>query len=195
MIATLSGVVREIDEGTLVVENQGIGYLVYVPKPLGDRLRVGEQVFLFTQLLVRDDALTLVGFDTLEARKLFNLLVSVSGVGYRLALSILSTLSGEVIRGAIFQNQTDVLARVPGLGKKTAQKIILSLQDKIQGEAEWAQLARFSDVDGEVLSALTSLGYSIIEAQAAIQSIPKDAPQELETRLRLALSYFSKTIS
>ncbi len=195
MIAILSGVIREIDDGALVVENQGIGYLVYVPKPLSDRLRVGEQVFLFTQLLVREDALTLVGFDTHEARKLFNLLVSVSGVGHRLALSILSTLSGEVIRGAIFQNQIDVLARVPGLGKKTAQKIILSLQDKIQGEAEWTQLARFSDVDGEVLSALTSLGYSIVEAQAAIQSIPKDAPQELETRLRLALSYFSKTIS
>lgn len=195
MIALLSGVVREIEEDALVVENQGIGYLVYVPKPLGDRLRVGEQVLLYTQLLVREDSLTLVGFDTVEARKLFNLLVSVSGVGYKLALSILSTLSRDVFRSAILQNQVDVLSRVPGLGRKTAQKIILALQDKIRGEGDWDQLAAFSDVDGEVLTALTSLGYSVVEAQAAIQSIPKDTPQELETRLRLALSYFSKTVS
>ncbi|MFN3309669.1 MAG: Holliday junction branch migration protein RuvA [Anaerolineales bacterium] len=195
MIASLSGVVREIDGDALVVENQGLGFLVYVPKPLCDRLRLGEQVFLFTQLLVREDALTLVGFDTVEARKLFNLLVSVSGVGYKMALSVLSALSLEAIRAAIVQNQIDVLARVPGLGRKTAQKIILSLQDKLRGEAQWEQLATLSDVDGEVLAALTSLGYSVVEAQVAIQSIPKDTPQELEARLRSALSYFSKSLS
>ena len=195
MIASISGIVREIEGDTLVIENQGIGYLVYVPKTLCDHARIGEQVFLFTQLLVREDSLTLVGFETKEARKLFNLLLSVSGIGYKLALSILSTLSGDVLRGAILQNQVEVLARVPGLGRKTAQKIILSLQDKLRSEGDWDQFAAFSDIDGEVLAALTALGYSVVEAQAAIQSIPKDTPQEIETRLRLALSYFSKMVS
>ena len=193
MIASLSGTVREIDTDAVVIENQGVGFFVYVPKPLCDRLKVGEQIFLYTQLLVREDALTLVGFETSEARRLFNLLVSVGGVGYRLALAILSNLSGELIRSAIIQDQSEILARVPGVGKKTAQKIILTLQDKIRGETDWEQLASFSDVDGDVLSALTALGYSIVEAQAAIQSIPKDTAQDLETRLRIALSYFSKS--
>jgi Holliday junction DNA helicase RuvA len=195
MIASISGIVREIEGDTLVIENQGIGYLVYVPKTLCDHARIGEQIFLFTQLIVREDSLTLVGFETKEALKLFNLLVSVNGVGYKLALSILSNLSGDVLRGAIIQNQIDVLARVPGLGRKTAQKIVLSLQDKIRGEGDWDQFAAFSDIDGEVLAALTALGYSVVEAQAAIQSIPKDTPQEIETRLRLALGYFSKMVS
>lgn len=195
MISSISGIVREIEGDTLVIENQGIGYLVYVPKTLCDHARIGEQIFLFTQLLVREDSLTLVGFETKEARKLFNLLLSVNGVGYKLALSILSTLSGDVLRGAILKNQVDVLARVPGLGRKTAQKIILSLQEKMRGEGDWDQFAAFSDIDGEVLAALTALGYSVVEAQAAIQAIPKDTPQEIETRLRLALSYFSKMVS
>jgi len=195
MIASISGIVREIEVDTLVIENQGIGYLVYVPRTICDHARIGEQIFLFTQLLVREDSLTLVGFETIEARKLFNLLLSVNGVGYKLALSILSTLSGDALRGAILQNQVDILVRVPGLGRKTAQKIILSLQDKIRGDGDWDQLAAFSDLDGEVLAALTALGYSVVEAQAAIQSIPKDAPQEIETRLRLALSYFARTVS
>jgi len=195
MIASMSGIVREIESDSLVIENQGIGYLVYVPKTICDHARIGEQIFLFTQLLVREDSLTLVGFETKEARKLFNLLMSVNGVGYKLALSVLSILSGDVLRGAILQNQVDVLARVPGLGRKTAQKIILTLQDKLRGEGDWDQFAAFSDIDGEVLAALTALGYSVVEAQAAIQSIPKDTPQEIETRLRLALSYFSKKVS
>lgn len=195
MISSISGIVKEIEGDTLVIENQGIGYLVYAPKTLCDHTRIGEQIFLFTQLLVREDSLTLVGFETKEARKLFNLLVSVNGVGYKLALSILSTLSADVLRGAIIQNQVDVLARVPGLGRKTAQKIILFLQERMRGEGDWDQLAAFSDIDGEVLAALTALGYSIVEAQTAIQSIPNDTPQEIETRLRLALSYFSKMVS
>ncbi|MCX8061560.1 MAG: Holliday junction branch migration protein RuvA [Anaerolineales bacterium] len=195
VIALLSGIVREIELDAVIVENHGIGYLVYIPKSLRDRLQVGDQVLFYTQLLVREDSLTLVGFDTVELRKLFNLLISVSGIGYKLALAILSTMSADVLRSAILQNQVDVLSRVPGLGRKTAQKIILALQDKLRAEGELEQIAAFSDVDGEVLSALTSLGYSVVEAQTAIQAIPKDTPQELETRLRLALSYFSKALS
>ncbi|GAB4480792.1 MAG: Holliday junction branch migration protein RuvA [Anaerolineales bacterium] len=192
MIASISGIVRDIDHETLVVENQGIGYIVYVPKPTTNRVKIGEQVFLFTQLLVREDSLTLVGFETVEARKLFNLLLSVSGVGYKLALSILSALSGEVLRGAIVQNNVELLTQVPGLGKKTAQKIIFSLQDKLKEEGSLENLATFSEVDGDVLAALTALGYSVIEAQAAIQSIPRDVSQDIETRLRYALNYFNR---
>ncbi|MCS6907400.1 MAG: Holliday junction branch migration protein RuvA [Anaerolineales bacterium] len=194
MIASLSGVIREVNEDSVVVENQGVGYLVYVPKPLCNRLTVGDQAFFYTQLLVREDSLTLVGFETAEARRLFNLLIGVNGIGFRLALSILSSLDVGTLRRAIVHSQAEVLERVPGLGRKTAQKILLSLQDKIQDEMEWGQLVPFSDVDEEVLSALTSLGYSVVEAQAAIQAIPKDTPKELEIRLRVALGYFSRNL-
>ena len=91
----------------------------------------------------------------------------------------------------MFNEQAEVLSRVPGVGKKTAQKILLSLQDHITAAEGLAPLATMSEVDNEVLSALIALGYSVVEAQAALQSIPRETAQEVETRLRLALQYFT----
>jgi Holliday junction DNA helicase RuvA len=133
----------------------------------------------------------LCGFETKEGREVFDLLLTVNGIGPRLALSVLSTLSPDVIRRAVFNEQADVFSRVPGIGSKTAQKIVLHLQDRFPKAEGLAPLSKISDVDSEVLSALTALGYSLVEAQAALQYIPRDTPQEVETRLRVALQYFT----
>jgi Holliday junction DNA helicase RuvA len=191
VIATLSGRVQEINPDSVIVEVGGVGLLVYVPAPLRASLRPGESVFMHTYLVVRQDLLSLYGFESREGREFFNLLLGVNGVGPRLALAVLSSLSTDAIRRAVFHEQDEVFARVPGVGKKTAQKIMLHLQDRIPGEAGLEPLARFSDVDGEVLAALTSLGYSVVEAQAALQTIPPETAQEVEERLRIALQYFA----
>ena len=191
MIASLRGRVLETLNDSVVIEVGGVGLQVYVPAPLKDTLRRGDSAFLHTYLVVREDALTLFGFENLEGREFFQLLLTVNGVGPRLALAILSTMATDAIRRAVFHEQAEVFSRVPGVGKKTAQKILLQLQDKITPEIGLEPVGAMGDSDGEVLDALTSLGYSVVEAQAAIQSIPRDAPQDVETRLRLALQYFS----
>jgi Holliday junction DNA helicase RuvA len=190
VISSIQGKITQVDEGSLVVEVGGVGLLIFVPNPLSDLLAPGKSVFLHTYLIVRQDNLALYGFDSLEGREYFTLLNSVSGVGPRLAMSILSNLTPDSIRRAVVTEQAEVFSRVPGVGKKTAQKILFSLQDKITQEG-FETIAAMSDVDSEVLSALVALGYSVVEAQAALQSIPRDAPQDVEQRLRLALGYFS----
>lgn len=191
MIATLNGKVSSIESNGIVVDIGGVGFFVAVPAPVKDRLRPGEAVFLYTHLIVRQDFLALYGFDTEEAKEIFGLLLGVDGVGPRSALSVLSTLAPDAIRRAIFHEQSEIFNRVPGVGKKTAQKIMLYLQDKITAEEGMGFGAPPSDLDTEVMAALTTLGYSIVEAQAALQSIPRETPQDLEERLRMALQYFS----
>ena len=191
MIASISGNITQVDTGSLVVEVGGVGLLIYVPDPLSDQAKSGQTVFLHTYLVVRQDALSLYGFDTQEGRDYFKLLLGISGIGPRLAVTILSTLTPDSIRRAVFSEQPEIFSRVPGVGTKTAQKISFSLQDKISKDEGYEPLAAMSDADSEVMSALVALGYSVVEAQAALQSIPRDAPDEVETRLRLALVYFS----
>lgn len=191
MIATLRGEVTQIEDNALVVEIGGVGLRLLVPAPLRGRLRVGEGVLLYTRLIVREDALTLYGFETQADRDLFNLLLGVDGVGPKAALSVLSTLTIDAVQRAVFAEEADLLSRVPGVGKKTAQKIVLYLHDRLKPAEALKQVAAMSEVDSEVLAALTALGYSVVEAQTAIQSLPKDAPQGVEERLRLALQYFT----
>ena len=190
MIATLRGEISQIEDNALVVEVGGVGLRVFVPAPVRGRVKVGETVFLFTHLVVREDALTLYGFESQADRELFNMLLGVDKVGPKVALSVLSTLTLDAVQHAVFAEEADILSRVPGVGKKTAQKIALHLKDKLKPMDALARVAAMSDVDSEVLAALTSLGYSVVEAQAAIQSLPKDASQDTGERLRLALGYF-----
>ena len=191
MIASLRGQVVQVEKDSIVVELGGVGLRVSVPTPLLDRLQVGEGVFLHTHLVVREDSLSLYGFETAEERELFALLLGVSGVGPRLGVAILSVLTPDAIRRAVFNEQAEVFSRVPGVGKKTAQKIALHLQDRIVAVEGLEPVAAMSDADSEVMAALTALGYSVVEAQAALQAIPRDAPEDVETRLRLALQYFT----
>ncbi len=190
MIATLRGEVTQIEDNALVVEVGGAGLRVFVPAPLRGRMKVGEAAFLFTHLVVREDALNLYGFETRADRELFTMLLGVDGVGPRIALAVLSTLTIDAVQRAVFAEEAETLSRVPGVGKKTAQKIILYLHDRLKPADALERVAALSDTDGEVLAALTALGYSVIEAQTATQSIPKDAPEDVEERLRLALKHF-----
>ncbi|MEP6896266.1 MAG: Holliday junction branch migration protein RuvA [Chloroflexota bacterium] len=190
MIATLRGEISQIEDNALIIEVGGVGLRVFTPAQLRTRLKAGETAFLFTHLVVREDALTLYGFESQSDRDLFNILLGVDGVGPRVALSVLSTLTVDTIQRAIFTDEAEILSKVPGVGKKTAQKIALHLKDKLKPTDTLSQVAAMSDADSEVLAALTSLGYSVVEAQAAIQSIPKDAPKDVEERLRITLQYF-----
>ena len=190
MIASINGKIVKIELHSVVVEVGGVGLLINVPSPLRDRLRLGETVFFHTYLVVRQDALSLYGFDTSEYREFFILLLGVDGIGPRLALAVLSTLSPDTIRRAVFTEQSDIFCRVPGVGKKTAQKILLYLQGRVSAVEGMVPITAMTDVDTEVLSALTTLGYSVVEAQAALQSIPRETPLDIEARLRIALQYF-----
>ena len=190
MIATLRGEVSQIEENALVLEVGGVGLRVFVPAPLRARLKIGEAILLYTHLVVRQDALILYGFESQADRELFNILLGVDGVGPKVALSVLSSMTIDSIQRAVFADEGDVLSRVPGVGKKTAQKMALHLKDKLKPTDALARVAAMSDTDSEVLAALTALGYSVVEAQAAIQSLPKDAPDDTGERLRLALQYF-----
>lgn len=191
MIAHIKGTILLKDTDSLVIAIGGVGLQVYTPAPLADEYRPGESISLHTYLVVREDALTLFGFETGEQKEYFEMLLGVSGVGPRLALAALATLNPDAIRRAVFHEQPEVFSRIPGVGKKTAQKILFHLQDRISDVDQLAPVAMMTDTDTEVLEALTALGYSVVEAQAALQTIPKDAPMEVEARLRLALQYFS----
>lgn len=191
MIASLDGDILEVGADSLVVGINGLGLRVFVPAPLRDKVQAGDRIHLQTQLIVRQDALTLYGFETPESRDLYNLLLGVDGIGPRTALAVLSVLSVDAIRRAVFAEQAEVFSRVPGVGSRTAQKILLHLKGRLGKDEDYLPAARFADSDSEVLGALTALGYSVVEAQAALQSIPRDTPADVETRLRLALQYFS----
>lgn len=188
MIASIQGKITQIFDDGIVIEVGGIGLFVHVPLPLRDRLRCGESIALHTHLIVREDLLALYGFEQIEERQYFLLLLGVTGIGPKLALTILSTLAPDAIRRAVFNEQPEVFTRVPGLGRKTAQKVLLHLQDRLKPSLEDLHpAASLTDADTEVLAALTALGYSVVEAQAALQRIPRDTPNNVEDRLRLAL--------
>jgi Holliday junction DNA helicase RuvA len=191
MIASLSGRVIEISQENIVVQVGGVGLLVFVPVQLREECRIGETIQLFTYLAVREDSLTLYGFTTGEEKEFFTLLLSVNGVGPKLALAGISTLNPDAIRRAVFTEQPEIFTRIPGIGKKTAQRILLHLQDKIKAVEGFEPVAEMDDTETQVLEALVALGYSVVEAQAALQSIPKDAPDDVEIKIRLALQYFT----
>jgi len=150
MIATLRGEIAQVEENALILEVGGVGLRVFVPAPLRGRMKAGEVILLYTHLVVREDALILYGFESQSERELFNVLLGVDGVGPKVALSVLSSMTMDAL----------------------------------------ASMAAMTDRDSEVLAALTALGYSVVEAQAAIQALPRDAPEDTEERLRMALQYF-----
>ena len=149
---------------------------------------------MHTHLVVREDALTLFGFATVQQRALFETLLSVSGVGPRVALNLIGGFQPDELRTAVAQNDTARLARVPGIGKKTAERLVLELRGKLDMKGlptPSAATPQLVGVNNELSELLVNLGYSAVEAGAAIGSLPADAPAELEERLRLALRFFS----
>jgi Holliday junction DNA helicase RuvA len=191
MIASIKGEVTSKSENDLVINVGGIGFKVMAPRVTCAKEIVGNIIILFTYLVVREDALTLYGFETREERDLYKLILTINGVGPKTALSIISTLSVDAIISAALANRDEVFCQVPGIGKKSAQKIIIYMHDKVSQMTGKERIPGFKDINSEVIDALVGLGYNIVEAQTAIQSIPKDAPEDLESRLRIALQFFS----
>jgi Holliday junction DNA helicase RuvA len=147
-------------------------------------------VELLTYLHVRENEISLYGFLTEEERSLFELLLGVSGVGPKVALATLSTVSPDALREAVLREEPGILSRVPGIGPKTARAIIFHLKDRlVPTGAEAAPL--LTDEDAEVIAALTALGFSLVEAQTALQSLPRDEEITLEERIRRALAYLA----
>ncbi|WP_322511980.1 Holliday junction branch migration protein RuvA [Chloroflexus sp.] len=192
MIASIRGVIQSIGNDHLIVETGGVGFLIYAPRPtLAAAGGAGSETFLYTILMVREDALTLYGFSDSAQRNLFEQLIGVSGVGPKMALSLLSSGTPDEVRSMIASGDLTRLARVPGIGKKTAERIVLELRGKIDlRQPASAGQSSISAIDRELSDILVSLGYSATEAAAAIAALPADAPPALEERLRLALRYF-----
>jgi len=189
MIASIEGRITTKTSDALVVSVGGVGLRVLCPQPALASARLGDLVLLHTHLVVREDDLTLVGFLTEEELSLFEHLMRVQGVGPKLGLALLSAMAPDSLRLAISQEQPEVLARVPGIGRKTAQKIVLELRDKV-GAPEMAEgLAELTEADAAVIDALTALGYSVVEGQRAVQGLPRDVT-DVEERLRRALASF-----
>ncbi len=175
----------------MVVQVGGLGLRVFVPQTLlGGQVQAGQEVTLFTHLHVRENELTLYGCGSDEELVLFRLLLGVSGVGPKVALAILSSLPPDRLKAAIAQEDVATLARVPGIGPKTAKKLVFDLKDKVAVEAiPGIPQPVLTEADADLIAALTTLGYSVAEAQEAIRSLPRE-PLPLEERVRLALAYF-----
>lgn len=189
MIASISGKVIQLTKETVIIDINGLGIEIFVPKPLLGETEAGDLLYLYTYMLVREDNISLYGFASLEEKQLFLQFLAVGGIGPKLSLAILSSLSIDNIRSAILSEKPDYFSRVPGIGKKTAQKIIIQMQGKLP-EGEGLGVRSITDVDDAVVDALISLGYSVVEAQTALQTIPKDTPDDVESKLRVALQYF-----
>lgn len=192
MIATLRGRIVGHAKQSVILDVNGVGFQVVLSASDLDRFgEVGREVTLFTHLQVREDGLTLYGFSSEEARELFELLLTVSGIGPKVAMALLSAFSPDDLQKALVQEDVGALSRVPGIGPKTARNLVFHLRDKIQVAPVGPSLAALAEADAEVISALTSLGYSVIEAQRAVQSLPREE-LPLEERIRLALAYFGR---
>jgi Holliday junction DNA helicase RuvA len=190
MIALLQGIVFSQKPDHLVVLVAGVGYKVSVPVNVS--AAEGTSVVLHTVMIVREDLIALYGFAEADERAVFERLLSVSGIGPRIAVAIIGTLGIDRLRTAVASGQVDVLSRVPGVGRKTAEKIILELKDKLKGADGLIPAASLSDVNRDLLDALSGLGYSSAEAVSALNSIPTGTPDTFEDKLRMALQYFMR---
>jgi len=195
-VARLRGVVEEKGDDWAIIAAGGIGLLASVPATTAGALIPGEEAALFTYLHVREDALTLFGFSTRDDLALFELLIGVSGVGPRVALGLLSALDYGQLTSAIAAGRADVLRRVPGIGQKTAERLVLELRDKVTPPAAGIDVkppdAGAGKRDAEIVAALMGLGYSQAEASAAADRLPQDGDLPLEERVRMALRFFAK---
>ena len=185
MIATLRGTVLEVHAAFVILEVGGIGYLVKVPSSSLGSFKVGEPSFLYIHDHIREDAHDLFGFLTRDALELFERLLSVSGVGPKVGLTLLSAGSSDTVRRAILQGDLGLLTSVPGVGKKTAQKIVLDLKGQLVEEEGMV------GGDGEVVDALVSLGYSAQTARDALKRVSVDVV-DVSARVREALKQLAK---
>ena len=174
MIGRLTGILADKSPPQVLIDVNGVGYDVDVPMSSFYNLpALGERVTLLTHFIVREDAQTLFGFLTHDERQTFRLLIKITGVGPRMALSLLSGLSVAELAQAVARQETGRLVKVPGIGKKTAERLLLELKGKL-AEAISAPATVASDAQADILQALIALGYSDREAAAALKGLPAD---------------------
>ena len=192
MIASLHGKIESLGTDWAVINVGGIGFQVYMPTSTMSTLgTTGEEVKLYTHLYLKEDSVALYGFSTADELGLFQILITVSGLGPRLALAMLSAMNVEKLTMAIATGSTDLLTVIPGIGKKVANRIILELKEKIG--AGWISApAALAQENTDVLAALTSLGYSVSEANRAVATLPTSSELSLEEKIKLALGYFGE---
>ena len=188
-IARLTGVVAERGPDWLIVDVNGVGYLVHGPIGTVAGAKVGAEIALHTHLTVREDDMTLYGFASTEERGLFQTLIGVSGVGPKVGLGLLSVMTVDELSYAIASGNAAALSRAPGVGQKLASRIALELRDKLTAEPGPVGVQGDSS---DVVAALMGLGYSQSEALEAVakSELPADSP--VEDKVRLALSYFGR---
>jgi Holliday junction DNA helicase RuvA len=190
MIAGLHGKLESVGSDWAIIDVGGIGFQVYMPtSSLSILGAIGEEVKLYTHLHLREDNATLYGFASTDELGLFQSLIGVSGLGPRLALAILSAMSVDKLTMAIATGSTDLLTVVPGIGKKVAQRLILELKEKIGAGWITTPAAQLAQENTDVLAALTSLGYSVAEANRAVATLPPSSDLSLEEKIKQALHY------
>lgn len=201
MYAYIKGTVASIDGGSVVLDNHGIGYLIYVPGTVLDDLSVGDEVKIYTYFSVREDAMQLYGFLSQDDLDLFRLLITVSGIGPKGAVGILSAMSADDLRFAILSDDAAAISKAPGIGKKTAQKVILELKDKLnleealekqQDHIEKAAASKGAggSAQSDAVMALEALGYSGTESMKAVRSAAEENPDaKVETLIKAALRF------
>ena len=193
MLAGVEGVIVSKTANSVKVRAGPVTFLVSVPGSTSSKLgHPGSTVSLHTHLYVREDVLALYGFSSQQELALFEQLITVSGIGPKVALALLTTMNAEQITTAIITGNVDLLSQVPGIGKKTAGRIILDLRSKLEKGWEGEFLPSITESDSDAVSALTGLGYSIREATQALGNIKQDEGMTVEDKVRLALQQLAK---
>ena len=201
MYAYIKGELAEINTDHIVIEAGGIGYQVFISLQTFDYLpSVGENLKIYTYLYLREDAMILYGFLTKDDLELFKLLISVSGIGPKGGLAILSTLEADDLRFAILSGDAKAISKAPGVGGKTAQRVILELKDKLsledafEAKTEYVQknaAAAGGSVKNDAVMALTALGYSSTESLKAVSAVEITEDMDVEEVLKAALKHLS----
>lgn len=187
MIAGLEGTIAHIAPDHLVLNVGGVFYRVFMPgTTVAGMGKVGDKAHVYTHLYVREDQLALYGTADERSLRMFEQLLTVSGIGPKVALSILSTMPVEALENAIAAGNVDLLKRVPGIGAKTAARMILEMKGKIDIVLA-AGVSLSPTAAGDVVDALTGLGYSPAEIQAALSAVPKDSEFNTEEMVMFAL--------
>lgn len=181
MIALLTGTVKSLHADRVVIDVGGVGYVVTITPATLHHLAMGSVASLHTSMVVREDSMTLYGFADESAKNLFDVVQTVSGIGPKVALSIVSALSYEDLARAIAQEDISLISKVPGIGKKGAQRLVLELKGKLIGESS-IPISTSGSWRESVMSALVSLGFSQREADAAINDFARAHPEQVSTK-------------
>jgi Holliday junction DNA helicase RuvA len=192
MIATLEGILEYRGDDSIIINVGGIGFRLFVPTSTSSQLgAVKGRVSLYTHLHVREDNISLYGFASSDELTLFKSLISVTGIGAKLALALLSALKPKQLVMAITSGDIDVLSQTPGIGKKTASRLVVELKGKL--EKEWQEAALpVAPERADVMAALTGLGYSVMEAARAISRLPDSEELSLEEKVKMALQQMAR---